>query len=341
MTAPLPPFQSRTLITAALALAILAPWIASGFQVFQLTQIWVYAIAIVGLNLLTGFNGQISLGHGAFYAIGAYSEAILVSHFGLPYWGALPFAAAISFAAGFSFGLPALKLEGHYLALATFALALAVPQLLKYEKFEDWTGGVQGLFLDKPEAPLHLPLDADQWLYYFTLIITLGLFYLANNLLDGRVGRAITAIRDQPVAAESMGVDVALFKTLTFGVSALYTGVAGAMSAIVIQFVAPDSFTMFLSIYLLVGVVIGGVGSLYGAFIGAAFIVLIPDVASSISKAATGAIYGIMLIALMYVLPSGGWGLLEKARAWLGRARRAPASGPAPIQVPERRAGPR
>jgi branched-chain amino acid transport system permease protein len=337
MTIPVSESRSRVLIAAALALAVAAPWIVSGFEAFQLTQMLVYAIAIIGLNLLTGFNGQISLGHGAFYAIGAYAEAILVTHFGLPYWAALPFAAAISFVAGFLFGLPALKLEGHYLALATFALALAVPQLLKYEKFEDWTGGVQGLFFDKPDAPFHLPLNADQWLYYFTLAITLALFYLASNLLEGRVGRAITAIRDQPIAAESMGVNVALFKTVTFGVSALYTGVAGAMSAVIIQFVAPDSFTMFLSIYLLVGVVIGGIGSLYGAFIGAAFIVLIPDVASSISKAATGAIYGIMLIVLMYVLPSGGWGLLEKGRLWLGRPRRARGSGQAPIPRAEPR----
>jgi branched-chain amino acid transport system permease protein len=284
------------------------------FYAFQSTQILIYAIAILGLNILTGFNGQISLGHGAFYAIGAYAVAILIAQYGLPYWMTIPLAAVICFIVGFAFGFPAMRLEGPYLALATFALALAVPQLLKYEKFETWTGGVQGIFIAKPDSPFGLPINADQWLYYFTLAVTILLFFLANNLLHGRVGRAITAIRDHQVAAEAMGVNANLYKALTFGVSAMYTGVAGGLSAIVIQFVAPDSFTLFLSIFLLVGMVVGGVGSIPGAFIGAAFIVIIPNVAADISKAATGAIYGLFLIVMMYLMPNGVWGAL--AMAW-------------------------
>jgi branched-chain amino acid transport system permease protein len=302
----------RFLVAAVLIVTVALPWFLSDFHVFQATQMLIYAIAILGLNLLTGYNGQISLGHGAFYAIGAYAVAILMVRYEVPYVIALPVAAIVCFVVGFLFGLPALKLEGHYLALATFALALAVPQLLRYPAFEKWTGSVQGVFVNKPEAPLGLPLDADRWLYYFTLAVTALAFLFAANLLRGRVGRAITAIRDHPVAAETMGINISLYKAVTFGVSALYTGLAGGLSAIVIQFIAPDSFTMFLSIFLLVGVVIGGVGSIPGAFIGAAFIVITPNLAADVSKAATGAVYGLFLIVFMYVIPNGAWGGLQQ-----------------------------
>jgi branched-chain amino acid transport system permease protein len=301
----------RLLVTAALVVAIALPWFLADFHIFQATQILIYAIAILGLNLLTGYNGQISLGHGAFYAIGAYAVAILIARCGVPYMIALPIAAVGCFVAGFLFGLPALKLEGHYLALATFALALAVPQLLKYPAFERRTGGVQGIFVDKPDAPLGLALGADHWLYYVSLTITALLFLLATNMLRGRIGRAITAIRDNPVAAEAMGINISLYKAITFGISALYTGVAGGLSAIVIQFIAPDSFTMFLSIFLFVGAVVGGAGSIPGAFIGAAFIVVTPNLAADLSKAATGAIYGFFLLVFMYLVPNGAWGALE------------------------------
>jgi branched-chain amino acid transport system permease protein len=310
----------RLFAVATLLVAIALPMFLSDFHIFQATQMLIYAIAILGLNLLTGYNGQISLGHGAFYAIGAYAAAILMARYGVPYFLALPLAAVVCFIVGFMFGLPALKLEGHYLALATFALALAVPQLLKYPAFEYWTGGVQGIFVNKPEAPFGMPLNPDHWLYYFTLAITVFVFLLAYNLLRGRVGRAVTAIRDHPVAAETMGINISMYKATTFGISALYTGLAGGLSAIVIQFIAPDSFTMFLSIFLLVGVVVGGVASIPGAFIGAAFIVVTPNIAADISKAATGAIYGLMLIAFVYLIPNGAWGAILAGWKRLARA---------------------
>ncbi len=321
MSAPMSALHnpSRLLTAAALVVAIALPLALSDFHVFQATQVLIYAIAILGLNLLTGYNGQISLGHGAFYAIGAYAVAILMTHYEVPYFLALPLSAIICFIVGFLFGLPALKLEGHYLALATFALALAIPQLLKYSAFEYWTGGVQGIFVSKPEAPFGLPLNADHWLYYFTLAVTVLVFLLASNLLRGRVGRAITAIRDHPVAAQTMGINIAMYKATTFGVSALFTGLAGGLGAIVIQFIAPDSFTMFLSIFLLVGMVIGGVGSIPGAFIGALFIVLTPNIAAEISKAATGAIYGLLLIGCVYLAPNGAWGAITAAGKRLAR----------------------
>lgn len=311
------------LVAAVCIVAALIPFAVADFRSFQLTQIMVYAIAVLGLNLLTGYNGQISLGHGAFFALGAYVAAILIDKAGVPYWLTVPLAAAVCFVVGFFFGLPALRLAGHYLALATFSLALAMPQLLKYSALEKWTGGVQGISLSKPHPPFGLPVSDDRWLYWFVLAHVVVLFLCAANLLRGRVGRAIRAIRDQPLAAETAGVENARYKTTVFGISAMYTGVAGALSAIVLQFVAPDSFTMFLSIYLLVGVVVGGVGSIWGAFLGAAFILVVPNVSSDISKSATGTIYAAALLLLMWRMPHGVWGAL--LRLWRLATARRPA----------------
>jgi branched-chain amino acid transport system permease protein len=293
------------LILVLLGLACALPFVVSNYRTFQLTLVLVYAIALLGLNILTGYSGQISLGHGAFYALGAYCAAILMDKAGLPYWATLPAAGAVCFVAGFLFGLPALRLEGLYLALATFALGVAMPQLLKYHHLEKWTGGVQGIVIPKPEAPFGLPLNADQWLYFFTLAVMLAMFFLGWNLLRGRVGRALTAIRDHAIAAEAMGVHNALYKSTAFGVSALYTGVAGALGAIAVQFVAPDSFNIFLSIVFLVGIVVGGLASISGALYGALFIQFVPNIADEISKAAPWAVFGIFMIGFVYLMPTG------------------------------------
>jgi len=299
--------------------AVVLPFIVSNYRVFQLNMVLVYAIVLLGLNILTGYNGQISLGHGAFYAIGAYVAAILMDLGGWPYWATLPVAGTVCFVSGFLFGLPALRLRGHYLALATFALAVAMPQLLKYKRIEQWTGGVQGIVILKPDPPFGLKITPDQWLYLFTLAIAIVMFVIGWNLLRGRVGRAMIAIRDNPIAAEAMGVNSALYKSTTFGVSALYTGIGGALGAIVVQFVAPDSFTAGLSINLLVGIVIGGVASISGAIYGALFIQFIPNFADQISKAAPWAIYGAFLLAFVYLMPTGVAGLVRLIGAKLLR----------------------
>ena len=305
--------SGATLKTAGLALVLAVacalPFTMSGFRVFQFTQVLIYAVAILGLNLLTGFNGQISLGHGAFYGIGAYTTAIMIDKWNIGYGWTIPAAAGVCLVVGFLFGRPALRLEGLYLALATFALALAVPQILKY--FEHWTGGSQGIVLSKPKAPWGLRLNEDQWLYFVTLGVLIVLFVLAANLLRGRTGRAIVAIRDNHIAAETMGINSALYKSVVFGVSAGYTGVAGALSAIAIAFVAPDSFDIFLSFTLLTGVVIGGLATISGAIFGALFVQFVPNWSQDISKAAPWAIFGIFLIVFMYVMPHGIAGFLR------------------------------
>src|SRR3954465_10315816 len=287
------------------AVACALPFVVGNYRTFQLTLVLVYAIALLGLNILTGYNGQISLGHGAFYALGAYCTAVLMDRFGVPYWATIPVAGAFCLVAGFLFGLPALRLEGLYLALATFALGVATPQLLKYHLLEKWTGGVQGIVIMKPAPPFDLPLNPDQWLYFFTLAIAAVMFILGWNLIRGRIGRALVAIRDQHIAAEAMGIHNALYKSLAFGVSAMFTGVAGALGAVAVQFVAPDSFNIFLSIVLLVGIVVGGLASISGAIYGALFIQFIPNVADEISKAAPWAIFGVFMIGFVYLMPTG------------------------------------
>ena len=290
---------------------ILLPFALSDYWIFQLTVILAHSIALLGLNLLTGYNGQISLGHGAFYAAGAYTTAILMDKVGMPYWMTIPISGAICYGFGFAFGFPALRLEGLYLALVTFAMGVCVPQVLKYKHFEHMTGGVQGITLMKPEAPFGLPITPDYWLYLFTLLIMLGSFLAARNLLNSHTGKALIAIRDNSLAAGAMGIDTAKYKTITFGISAMYTGIAGSLSSLAIQFVAPDSF-QGLSIGFLVGIVVGGLASLSGAIYGAIFIQFVPHVAENISKAAPAAIFGLLLIALVYALPFGIAGSIKK-----------------------------
>src|SRR5689334_1592218 len=205
--------RSALFVIALWLLAAAWPTFAfSDYHLFQLTMVVVYAMAILGLVILTGLNGQISLGHGAFYAIGAYTTAILMYQYEVPYWATLPVSAVVCAAVGFLIGLPALRLGGLYLALTTFALAVAVPQILKHNALEPWTGGVQGLVIDKPDPPFGLNMSPDQWLYVFALAVGAALFLLAWNIVRGRIGRAMMAIRDHSLAAEAMGIDIALLK---------------------------------------------------------------------------------------------------------------------------------
>jgi branched-chain amino acid transport system permease protein len=215
-----------------------------------------------------------------------------------------------------------LRLSGIYLALATFALAVAMPQLLKLNFLEHWTGGVQGLVVLKPDAPFGLPIGQDKWLYYFTLAITVAIYICSINLLRSRSGRAFMAIRDNEIAASAMGVDVALYKTLAFGVSAGITGVAGGLSAIAVAFVAPDGYTINFAIALFLGMVVGGVGWLPGSFVGAAFIIFVPNIAESISKGLSGAVFGALLFIVIFLVPHGARQVAIVATQLIGKLRK-------------------
>jgi branched-chain amino acid transport system permease protein len=302
-----------------LAALIIAPMFVKNFIIFQMTQILYLGLAVLALNILTGGSGQFSLGQSAFYAVGAYTSAILMEYSGVNYALTLPIAGLICFAFGFVFGQPALRLSGVYLALATFALAVAMPQLLKLGFFEHWTGGVQGLVVTKPDAPFGMKMGQDMWLYYFTLAITIGIYIASVNLLKSRSGRAFMAIRDNEIAASAMGVNVALYKTLAFGVSAGITGVAGGLGAIAVQFVAPDSFTVNLAIQLFLGMVVGGVGWLPGSIVGAAFIIFVPNIAEGVSKGLSGAVFGVLLFLVIFLVPHGARQVAMMAQQLLGK----------------------
>lgn len=298
-----------------LAAALIVPFLLKDFIVFQLTLVLIYGVAIMGLVLLTGFSGQFSLGHVAFFAIGAYTAAILIDRGWSPYPVTLIVGGAVSFVFGFLFGLPALRLEGIYLALATFALSVATPQVLKLTPLMPYTGGVNGISLTKPKAPFGLPISADQWLYFFTLAVAILLLWVATKLMRTRTGRALLALRDNPIAARSMGINNAVYKATVFGISGMYAGVAGALSALVVQYVSPDSFTMNVSIAFFVGMVLGGYRWLPGAFFGGLYLVFMPHLSESFGKGVEGIASAVLLIITVFLMPTGLFGLWTLVRA--------------------------
>jgi branched-chain amino acid transport system permease protein len=299
--------RSRAIvITGCVLLALVAtPLFLRDYVIYQVTTVLIYAIAILSLNILTGAGGQVSLGHSAFFAVGAFSAGIAMEYGGVNYALTLPLAGVVCFVFGFLFGFPMLRLKGVYLALATFSLAVAMPQFLKLDTFAKWTGGSQGLVLSKPEPPSWLIMGQDLWLYYFTLAVGGGIYLLSRNLLASRSGRAWMSIRDNPIAAAAMGIDTALYKTLAFGISAGIAGVAGALGAIVIAYIGPDSYTIQFSNALFLAMVVGGVGWLPGSLIGAAFIVFVPNISEGISKGLSGAVFGVTILAIIFFFPDG------------------------------------
>lgn len=299
-------------IVVVAAVALWLPTYYTPYRVFQFSEVLIFAIAVLSLNLLTGFTGQISLGHSFFFAIGSYLTAIMLRDFQVSYVVPILIAFVGAFVVGFLFGIPALRLHGVYLALVTIALAIVTPPVVK--RFESVTGGSQGIQVAKPEAPSWSGLADDQWQYYVCLVAAVLVFLVVRNLVRGRVGRALTAVRDNELAARTMGVNPARVKTLTFAYSAGFTGAAGGLYALVIGFVSPDSFTILLSINLLVGAIVGGVATVGGAVFGAAFIVFVPVYASDINEALGGVIYGAALVLVMFVMRGGIMGLL--LRLW-------------------------
>ncbi|HET9675812.1 MAG TPA: branched-chain amino acid ABC transporter permease [Gaiellaceae bacterium] len=305
------------------AVVVYVPFRISDFRSSEFALIGIYFIAILGLNILTGYTGAISLGHGAFMAIGAYTTAILVADHGMRDLWTIAIAGLVAAAAGTAFGLPALRLSGPYLALATFGIAVATPIVIK--KFDGFTGGSGGINLFEAEGITGLPefvvtlpgghqLSFNDWLYYLTWTIALVLFVVAWGIHHSRLGRSLRAIRDNELAAAASGVWLASHKTLAFTLSAFYAGVAGALLAISAFSVQPGAFPVERSIALVVGLAVGGLGSLAPLVAGAAFLVFLPQWAQDISKApgVPSVIYGVVLILLMMVLPMGVGGLLRR-----------------------------
>jgi branched-chain amino acid transport system permease protein len=306
-------------VCAVTLLAVAVPFLFGPYRVGQFTLVLVYAVAALGLNLLVGYNGQISLGHGAFFALGAYTAAILIEKASVPHLLSVPAAGLVCFVAGYLFGVPALRLRGLYLALVTLGLAIAFPQLIK--RFDDLTEGSQGLTVIQPEAPGWLGLADDQFLYMLILAFTAVMFLAAWSLTRGQLGRAVKAVRDAEIPASTLGVDLGTTKTRVFAVSACYAGVAGALYVFAIGFVAPEAFTLTISFAFLAAIVVGGLATISGALFGALFIEFVPVYASDVNDALTGVIYGGVLIAFMWVLPEGAAGLLNRVRGLAERRR--------------------
>ena len=312
------------LLAAAAFLAVL-PRFVSDYRAYEFAKVGIYFIALLGLNILTGYAGQISLGHGGFMAIGAYTTAILSVDHGVRDIWTIPLAGVVAGIVGFAFGFPALRYTGVYLALATFAIPVALISLIK--RFEQYTGGGAGKILPllKPELGVHT--TPNRWLYYVTWTVGLVLLAVAWLLVRGRTGRALRSIREAETAAISSGVNPTAFKTFAFGISAFYAGVAGALLAMAASYVNPDTFPVALSILLLVGVVVGGLGSITGTIFGALFVAYVPlyapniygfltsHIGVSVNTKATGiafVVYGVILLIVLYVLPSGAAGLLHR-----------------------------
>ena len=311
------------LLAAAISVLIWLPSQVSDFHSRDLAQAGVFFIAIVGLNIVTGYAGQISLGHGALMAIGGYTTAILVAHHGIRDVWTIPLAGLLAGVVGLLAGLPALRLTGLYLALATFGLAVAMPSVLKH--FSGVTGGDLGLRLVE-EAPGRVTglsgtvtiwghtFTQNHFLYYLTWAIALVLFVASWLLLRSQVGLAFRAIRDSELAAEAFGVNRALYKTIAFGISGFYAGVAGSLLVVSAEIVSPLSFTFLLSITLLVGTVVAGLGSLGGIVVGAFFLQYLPELSDRVSTApgVASVAYGAVIILVMIALPSGVGGLLRR-----------------------------
>jgi branched-chain amino acid transport system permease protein len=321
-------------LAAAVVLIVLLPQVTGEFRLGQFTYVAIYFIALLGLNILTGYNGQISLGHAAFMGIGGYTAAVLIlgrkgfelvgqhaSH-AIPEHGmravyTIPIAGLVTGVIGYLFGIPALRLAGVSLALATLAVAVSFPAVAK--RFEHLTGGGGGLSLPLPHAPFGWHISTPHWLYYEAWVWAGILFVVAWLLVRGRVGRAWRAIRDGEIAAVSSGVSPAVYKTLAFGISAAYAGVAGALFAIQVSYINPDTFPVTLSILLLASVVIGGLSSLSGVVVGALVLEFLPIYAQAppllhlrFAKQAGPVVFGVALMVIVLLIPGGAAGLIRR-----------------------------
>jgi branched-chain amino acid transport system permease protein len=340
------PFLNGLLLAAAVVLIVLLPRFTSEFRLGQFTYVGIYFVALLGLNILTGYSGQISLGHAAFMAIGGYTAALLIlgrkgfEALGEHAWHILPehgmravltipIAGLVTAVIGCLFGIPALRLAGVSLALATLAVAVSLPAVAK--RFEHLTGGGGGLSLPLPHAPFGWDISTPHWLYYEAWVCAGILFVVAWLLVRGRVGRAWRAIRDGEVAAVSSGVSPAVYKTLAFGISAAYAGVAGALFAIQVSYINPDTFPVTLSLLLLASVVIGGLSSLSGVIVGALVLEFLPIYAQSppllhiqFAKQSGPVVFGVFLMLIVVLIPGGAASLLGRAtrplRSWMGRS---------------------
>ncbi|TRZ69085.1 MAG: branched-chain amino acid ABC transporter permease [Rhodocyclaceae bacterium] len=306
-----------------MAALLLAPLVFSEYFISQLVFIWIYSVVGLGLTLLVGYTGQVSLGHAAFLAMGAYTEAYLQAR-GWPFLLSLSSAAIVSGLTGVVIGLPALRVKGIYLAIATLSFGFIVEEAVT--RADSITGGNTGITLGSLQI-FGLPIDSEARFYYVSLAVLILCILAVMNLMRSPTGRAFVAIRDSEISAQSMGIHLARYKTIAFTLSAALTGIAGALYAHKLRFISPEQFTILQSIEMLIMIVIGGLGSIYGAIFGAAFWILAqqlivtakdwlpPEIGQQTGLQPT--IFGIFLVACVLFEPLGLYGVWLKARTFL------------------------
>jgi branched-chain amino acid transport system permease protein len=288
---------------AVLLVALLFPVFVdfASYPIYVANLSMIYAIVAMALNLLTGFGGQVSIGHAGFIAIGAYASSIFTLNLGIPFWIALPLAGLFTAIIGFIMGLPAVKLSGHYLAIATLGFGVAIPQIAL--KWDSLTGGFAGLFPERPHF-LMFELNTDTRYFYLLLAGTVLIIWMLHNIIKSKAGRAFIAIRESEIAATAMGINVPLYKTIMFSVSAFFTGVAGSFYAHMINFISPNDFIVTISFLVLAMVVVGGLASIPGSILGAVLLTLIPQLTDKVLGLST-VVEGLALVLIILFLPGG------------------------------------
>ncbi len=308
-----PRWLSRSTVAVVLLVAAAAPLVSAPYVNFDRSMVLVYVVVGLGLNLLTGNTGQISLGHGFFFAVGAYLSAVLIENHGVPYLLLFPIAFVVCYGVGYLFGLPALRLHGLQLALATLGLALVTPAVIK--RFEHVTDGQAGINVTGAQAPEFTGLERDQWVYYLCLATAVVAYVVVRRLSTGRIGRSLIAIRDYEAVATTLGVPATRTKTTVFALSAALAGVGGVLYSLVVQYVGPEAFGLPLAIAFITLIVVGGLGTVPGVVFGAFFVVYVPQFTADINQSAAGITYGAALILFIFVLP---YGLISLVRWGLG-----------------------
>lgn len=289
-------------------LLALAPLFLRGYTLYILNLASVYIIATIGLNLLTGYTGQLSIGHAGFLAIGAYAAALLLAKAGIPFWLSIPLAGLITGLTGFILLIPALRLTAIYLAIATLGFGAAVAEILP--RWSSLTGGHQGMRVPQPTI-FGLRLDSDVELYYLALIIVIIMILLARNIVNSKLGRAFIAIRDREPAAQACGISLAKYKAYAFFISAFYTGIAGGLYAYVVKYISPGEFDLAKSIYLFMMMALGGMASIPGSVVGALFLTFLPQWLSGL-RGLQQLIYGAALVGVVIFMPYGIWGFVRR-----------------------------
>ncbi len=308
-------------IAIALAVAVALPFALADYMTFRFGLALIWSIAILGMVVLSGVSGQVSFGHSAFYGIGGYAAAIVLNETGLSVYWSLPAAILACFVAGYGFGRAVTRFNLWYLALATYGLAVAFPQLLRWEALAPFTGGVEGFYLDLQGAPAWSGLRPDQWWYLVALACLACGMWLARNLIDSRTGRALKAARDNELSAAAQGIDVPHYRALAFGISASYAGLAGCLAAIQLNFVAPGTYTFFLSMQFLIGLVVGGMFAVPGAVFGGLFLQFFPDLTADIGKRLSMPLFGVLLVLAIVAMPTGIAGAIGRLERITGRRR--------------------